>query len=57
MIKDCKICGISDQETLEYLIDHPHPPRFIGFICNYKKSPRFVEMNKLKKLLNVKKKK
>ncbi len=56
MIKDCKICGISDQETLEYLIDHPHPPRFIGFICNYKKSPRFVEMNKLKKLLNVKKK-
>ena len=46
MIKDCKICGISDLKTLNFLIDHPHPPRFIGFICNYKKSSRFVNIKR-----------
>ena len=56
MIKNCKICGISDPETLSYIINHPHPPRFIGFICNYKKSPRYVEIEKLKKLINIDKK-
>ena len=56
MIKDCKICGISDPATLKYLINHPSPPRFIGFICNYKKSPRYVETEKLKKLVNIPKK-
>ena len=57
MMKDCKICGISDIETLSYLINHPHPPKFIGFVCNYKKSPRYVEFEKLKKLVSVTKKK
>ena len=57
MIKDCKICGISDLKTLNFLIDHPHPPRFIGFICNYKKSSRFVNIKRLRKLLNIDKKK
>ena len=56
MIKECKICGISDPKTLNYIINHPNPPMFIGFICNYKKSPRFVEINKLKELINVNKK-
>ena len=56
MIKGCKICGISDPKTLNYIINHPNPPTYIGFICNYKKSPRFVEINKLKKLINVNKK-
>jgi phosphoribosylanthranilate isomerase len=56
MIKGCKICGISDLETLNYIINHPHPPQFIGFICNYKKSLRYVEIEKLKKLLSVDKK-
>ena len=56
MIKDCKICGISDLKTLSYLINHSYPPKFIGFICNYKKSPRYVEINKLKKLLSINKK-
>jgi len=56
MIKNCKICGISDPETLSYIINHPHPPRFIGFICNYKNSPRYVEIEKLKKLINIDKK-
>ena len=53
MIKGCKICGISDPITLNFLINHPHPPKFIGFICNYPKSPRYVEYENLKKLLNI----
>ena len=53
MIKGCKICGISDPDTLNFLINHPHPPKFIGFICNYPKSPRYIEYDKLKKLLNI----
>ena len=57
MIKGCKICGISDLKTLNYIINHPHPPHFIGFICNYKKSPRYVNLDKLQKLLNINKKK
>ena len=57
MIKGCKICGIKDPETLNFLINHPYPPKFIGFICNYKKSTRYVEFNSLKKLLNVNKNK
>ena len=57
MIKGSKICGISDLNTLNYIINHPHPPQFIGFICNYKKSPRYVEFEKLKKLVSTNKKK
>jgi len=56
MIKECKICGISDPKTLNYLLNYPHPPKYIGFICNYEKSPRYVEINKLKKLLEIDKK-
>ena len=52
-----KICGISDSNTLKYIINHPYPPDYIGFIVNYKKSKRFVELNNLKKLLKIKKKK
>ena len=57
MIKGSKICGISDLDTLNYIINHTYPPQFIGFICNYKKSPRYVEFEKLKKLVSVTKKK
>ena len=57
MIKGSKICGVSDPKTLNYIINHPYPPLLIGFICNYKKSPRFLEIEKLKKLINVNKKK
>ena len=56
MIKDLKICGISDPETLNYILNHPYPPKFIGFITNYKKSKRYVEYNNLKDLINVNKK-
>ena len=57
MIKGIKICGISDLKTLNYILNHPHPPKFIGFITNYEKSKRFVEYEKLRALINVDKKK
>ena len=52
-----KICGISDFKTLKFLTNHPTPPHFIGFITNYPKSKRFIEIDKLKDLLKVDKKK
>ncbi len=54
---ECKICGISDSKTLNFIINHQFPPQFIGFIVNYPKSKRFVEINKLKSLINIDKKK
>jgi len=57
MIKGVKICGISDLKTLKYIIEHPKPPEFIGFITNYKKSTRYVKFEKLKKLVSINKKK
>jgi len=51
-----KICGISDPITLKFLTEHPHSPQFIGFIVNYPKSRRYVEINKLKDLLKIDKK-
>ena len=56
MVKGIKICGVSDLETLNYILNHKFPPRFVGFICNYKKSRRYVEYKKLKELVNIKKK-
>ena len=55
MIKS-KICGVSDSATLKYIINHDYPPQFIGFICNYSKSKRYVNFDKLVKLINVDKK-
>jgi len=57
MIKGSKICGISDLSTLNFIINHPYPPQFIGFICNYKKSSRYVEVEQLNELLKLDKKK
>ena len=56
MIKGLKICGVSDPKTLNYILNHPYPPKFIGFITNYKKSKRFVNFEKLKDLIIVDKK-
>ena len=50
MIKDLKICGISDPETLNFILNHPYPPKFIGFITNYKKSKRYVNYENLKNI-------
>ena len=57
MIKGCKICGISDPKTLIHIVNHPHPPGFVGFIVNWKASSRYVEFDRLKNLLNINKKK
>ena len=56
MIKGVKICGVSDLKTLNYIVEHPYPPQFIGFITNYRKSKRYVEFEKLKELINIDKK-
>jgi len=52
-----KICGISDLKTLSYLINHSYPPQFVGFIVNYSKSRRYINLDKLKELLKIDKKK
>lgn len=54
MIKGIKICGVSDFETLRFIVNHPYPPNYIGFITNYEKSKRFVDYEKLKELLKIK---
>ena len=54
---DAKICGIKDAKTLNYIINHNNPPRFIGFITNYPKSKRYIDYENLKKLINLYKKK
>ena len=56
MIKGTKICGVSDFKTLNYILNHPYPPKFIGFICNFKKSKRYVPFKNLKSLINIDKK-
>ena len=50
-----KICGISDSKTLKYLIEHPNPPQYIGFIVNYPRSKRFVKISQLRELLRINK--
>ena len=51
-----KLCGFSDLNSLTYTINHPYSPSLIGFIVNFPKSKRYVENEKLKKLLDVDKK-
>ena len=54
---DAKICGIKDSKTLNYIVNHNHPPKFIGFITNYPKSKRYIPYENLKELINIDKKK
>ena len=56
MILKSKICGVSDSKTLNFIVNHKFPPKFIGFIVNFKKSRRYINNNKLKKLLKIDKK-
>ena len=51
MIKGIKICGVSDLVTLNFILNHKYPPKFVGFISNYKKSKRYVDHENLRKLL------
>ena len=55
-MKGLKICGVSDPETLNFILNHNFKPTMIGFITNYEKSKRFVEFEKLKDLINIDKK-
>ena len=52
-----KICGVTDSKTLKFLTNHPYSPHFVGFIVNYPKSKRYIELNKLEELLKINKKK
>ena len=57
MILKTKICGVSDSKTLRYITNHTYPPQFVGFIVNYPKSKRYVNLGKLNELLKIDKKK
>ena len=52
---EAKICGVKDLKILNYIINHNYPPKFIGFIGNYKKSRRYLEFEELKKLVKIRK--
>ena len=57
MILKTKICGVSDSKTLAYITNHNSPPQYVGFVVNYPKSKRYVNLEKLNKLLKIDKKK
>ena len=57
MILKSKICGVSDLKILKFIVNHNHPPQFIGFIVNYPKSKRYVNIKKLKEIFKIDKKK
>ena len=56
MILKSKICGVSDSKVLNFIVNHDYPPQFIGFIVNYPKSKRYIDIKKLKDLMKIKKK-
>ena len=56
MILKSKICGVSDAKTLNFIVNHNYPPQYIGFIVNYPKSKRYLDIKKLKELLKIDKK-
>ena len=56
MILQSKICGVSDSKILNFIVNHNHPPQFVGFIVNYPKSKRYVDIKKLKELMKIEKK-
>ena len=57
MTLKCKICGVSNSRILNFIVNHKYPPQFIGFIVNYPKSKRYVDLEKLKRLISCDKKK
>ena len=42
MILKSKICGVSESKILNFIVNHNHPPQFVGFIVNYPKSKRYL---------------
>ena len=57
MILKSKICGVSNSKILSYIVNHDNPSQFVGFIVNYPKSKRYVNLETLKELLKIDKKK
>ena len=56
MILKSKICGVSDAKILNFIVNHDYPPQFVGFIVNYPKSKRHVDIKILKELMKIEKK-
>ena len=50
-----KVCGLSTAEQVKTCIDHG--ANYCGFILNYPKSNRFIDLEKAKELTSIKKKK
>jgi phosphoribosylanthranilate isomerase len=57
MMLKSKICGVCDSKTLNHLVNHNYPPKFIGFIVNYPKSPRYIDLKKIHELTKINKNK
>ena len=57
MILKSKICGVSDSKVLNFIVNHDHPPQFVGFIVNFPKSKRYIDIKNLKELIKIDKKK
>ena len=57
MTLECKICGVTDLEILNFIVNHTFPAQYVGFITNYTKSKRYVQIDKLRELTDVDKKK
>ena len=55
MILKSKICGVSEPEILNFIVNHAYPPQFVGFVVNYPRSKRYVDIKKLKNLMKVEK--
>ena len=51
---DSKICGVKYICTLSYILNHKFPPKFIGFITNYPKSKRNLDIQTLRALTKKK---
>ena len=49
-----KICGVKDEATIKYISLHNYPPKFIGMVLNYPKSPRCISVEQAKKLTSIK---
>ena len=45
--KQLKLCGINNIRTIEHILSHPNPAKFLGFIF-YNKSSRCISLDKAK---------
>ena len=52
---EVKICGLSNTESVKRCVEFG--ANYCGFILNYPKSHRFIQLDKAKELTNIEKKK